>query len=437
MRNSFLLCALGSILLFLSACDLQAPLTPTVEVTRIVAETQLVPVEVTRVVRETRVVTVEVTRVVRETVVLPPTPQPLPVVGVSQWSYLPKPLAHHTATRLNNSKVLLVGGSQSPDEQLADVELFDPATGAVIQAASLWIARHDHSATLLADGRVLVVGGYSAANAWIREAEIYDPVANTWTILSPLYPHGVGHTATLLKDGQVLVVGGCIGSGVCTERVEIFTPLDNAWYEAAPLPSDRASHTAHLLNDGRVLVAGGGSAAGVPAGGAALIYDPKINAWSPTGAMITPRLFAQSVQFPDGRIVVAGGTDLSNAPVNATTSVEIFDPASNTWTATGSLLQPRFAFFLASFPDGHLMAIGGSREYGNFWTAGSMVREIEVYNPQTGRWYTAGELPRPVAYLAGATLFDLRVWVSGGQDGNSAEHFWLDSWLISPTFYQP
>jgi N-acetylneuraminic acid mutarotase len=356
---------------------------------------------------------------------------------VSQWSYLPQPLAHHTATRLNNGKVLIAGGSQSPDEQLADVELFDPATGAVTAAAPLLVARHDHTATLLSDGRVLVVGGYNAVNSWIADAEVYDPIANTWTVVSPIYPHGVGHTATLLRDGQVLVVGGCIGSGVCTGRAEIFLPQLNNWVEAASLPSDRASHSAHLLNDGRVLIVGGGSAAGPPAGGDALLYNLRTNSWSATGPMITPRLFPQSARLPDGRILVAGGTELSNAPVNATASVEIFDPGSNTWAAAGSLSQPRFAFLLAALPDGHMMAVGGAREYGDSWTESSMVREIEMYDPQTERWHTAGELPRPAAYLAGAALLDSRIWVSGGQGGNSAERFWLDSWLITPTFCQP
>jgi hypothetical protein len=65
------------------------------------------------------------------------------------------------------------------------------------------------------------------------------------------------------------------------------------------------------------------------------------------------------------------------------------------------------------------------------------VRDIELYDPQAGSWYTAGELPRPVAFLAGAPLQDSRVWISGGQDGNNADRFWLDTWLISPTFFQP
>ncbi len=437
MRISFRFCILVSISCALAACARPPSTSATVEVTRLVAETRLVPLEVTRVVRETQMVTREVTRVVRETVVLPPTPLPLPVVGVSQWSYLPRPLAHHTATRLSNGKILLVGGSQSPDEQLADVQLFDPATGAVVQAAPLWIARHDHSATLLADGRVMVMGGYSAANGWIREAEIYDPLTNAWTIMTPLFPHGVGHTATLLKDGQVLVVGGCIGSGICTDRVEIFEPQFNGWAEAAPLPSDRASHTAHLLNDGRVLIAGGGSAAGVPAGGDALLFNPRANSWSSTGNMVTPRLFALSARLPDGRIMVAGGTELSNAPLNATASVEIYDPVSNTWAATGALSQPRYAFFMAALPDGHIEVIGGARQYGDYWTENSMVPDIEIYDPQSELWYTAGQLPRPVAFLAGAPLPDSRVWVSGGQDGNNADQFRLDSWLITPTFCRP
>ena len=118
------------VLLFLIASLVSAcGALPPVEVTRVVPQTQEVPVEVTRLVRETSVVTVEVTRVVQQTVVV--TPVPLPALSIAQSTYLPKPRAHHTATRLKDGRVLLVGGSQSPDEHLADVEIFDPVTGAI------------------------------------------------------------------------------------------------------------------------------------------------------------------------------------------------------------------------------------------------------------------------------------------------------------------
>jgi N-acetylneuraminic acid mutarotase len=255
----------------------------------------------------------------------------------------------------------------------------------------------------------------------------------SWAVVPPLYAHGTAHTATLMKDGRVLVVGGCIGSGICTQRVEIFNPYTNAWMEVKPLESDRAEHTAVLLDDGRVLVVGGTKAdGGASAGGDALLYDPQTNTWTATGSMVNPRYLAQSVRLADGRVLVAGGMTLKDKPVQTiSTSAEIYDPASNTWTAAADLAQARYAYVLALLPGGQALAIGGARDYDARWSAGSFVGEIEVYDPVAHRWHTAGALPRPGANAAAAFLPDGRLWVTGGQAGQSGATFWSDTWLIA------
>jgi N-acetylneuraminic acid mutarotase len=436
--------------LLLSACGLGKPQIATVEVTRIVPEPIPVTAEVTRIVREpipvtaevTRIVqetvpvTAEVTRIVRETVVVTPAPPLVWSVDITQGVALPIPLTWHTATVLNDNRILLVGGGNGMDEQYALVEIFDPVNGMLTPAAPLHTPRHEHSATLLQDNRVLVVGGYNFQRQWLQDAEVYDPSANTWTIVPPLYPHGVQHTATRLLDGRVLVVGGCIGSGVCTARVEIFDPHTNTWTEAAPLPSDRASHSAALLDDGRVLVAGGASVAGIPAGGEALLYDPLANAWMTTGPMVMQRTQASMVKLSDGRVLVAGGLNISDDPI-AFAGAEIYDPATYTWTAAASLSQPRYAYNLVLLPQGQVLAVGGANNYDNPWTESSFVRDIEIYDPRSDRWFIAGKLPLPATYAADAFLPDGRLWVTGGGAGHAIVTAWSQTWLIRAISTQP
>jgi N-acetylneuraminic acid mutarotase len=385
-----------------------------------------------------QIVTVEVTRIVQETVLVTPTSPPVLTVGITQGVALLVSRALHTATRLSDGRILLVGGSRGRDEHLADVEIFDPATGQTGWAAPLNTPRHGHTATLLMDGRVLVVGGYNLPRRWLDDAEVYDPSANAWIVVPPLHSHGVSHTATLMKDGRVLVVGGCVGSGVCTNSVEIFIPQTNTWTEAAPLAGNRASQTALLLDDGRVLMAGGGSEAGAPAGGDALLYDPQTNAWTATEPMVKPGSFAQSVQLLDGRILIAGGMPLKDAAsLTMTASAEVYDPTSNMWTAVPPLSQPRYAFVLVLLPDGHVLAIGGARVHENNFSAGSFIHEIESYDPQANRWSVAGELPRPAAFATATLLPGGRVWASGGLSDQSSAEFSSDTWFITPLLVQP
>jgi basic membrane protein A len=344
------------------------------------------------------------------------------------------PRAHHTATRLLDERILLVGGSRVVDdffgdEFLAEVELFDPATNLLIQAGSLHTARHDHTATLLEDGRVLVVGGYNPTQLWLADAEIYDPAADTWNVVPPLYSHGVQHSATRMADGRVLVVGGCINSGICTERVEIFDPQTDTWIEATPLWSDRASHSAVLLDSGLVLIAGGGGASGAPVGGDALLYDPVLDAWRSTGAMVNPRVQASAVKLPDGRVLVAGGMTLQGAQsLTITASAEIYDLASDKWSEIAPLSQPRIGFALALLPGWRVLAIGGARDYGNFWSDDSFITTIEAYDLWGDRWNPVSTLPLPEAYAASEMLPDGMLWLTGGKTKTTT---WSNTWLIT------
>jgi N-acetylneuraminic acid mutarotase len=405
-RNSFMILLIASVLVL--ACQLALP-----------QPTPLISPELPLI---TQIVTVEVT-----SVVAPTSPTPVKKM-VAQGVELPIPRSQHTATQLEDGRILLVGGSKAPDDFLAEVDIYDPASGRIQSATPLHTGRHGHSATLLDDGRVLVVGGYNARDSWLIDAEIFDPARNTWSVTFSPFPHGVGHTATRMSDGRVLVVGGCTGSGVCTERVDIFDASNNSWQAAASLPSDRASHAAVLLQDGRVLIIGGGSAAGIPLGGDAMIYDPIADAWATTAPMITPRLFTQCVLLRDGRVLASGGTALSD-PTNETMvkGTEIFEPDSMIWIAAADLNQPRYGHTLVMLNNGKVLAIGGTLSYSSM-DQNSYRRQIEVYNAATNTWTVIGELPYPRVYSTTTLLPNGDVWMAGGQFLNRSRP---DTWLIN------
>jgi hypothetical protein len=86
--------------------------------------------------------------------------------------------------------------------------LYDPVSGQFV-ATGVPVQPHGyfHTATLLNDGRVLVVGGLATAGNPIATdtnagAEIYDPESGTFAEAGPMFADRSLHTATLLANGR-------------------------------------------------------------------------------------------------------------------------------------------------------------------------------------------------------------------------------------------
>ena len=94
----------------------------------------------------------------------------------------------------------------------------------------------------------------------------------------------------------------------------------------------------------------------------------------------------------DGRILIAGGYD----GANYLGSCYLFDPSSNTFTATGSLVFPRSAHKAVLLSDGRVLVsqgVGNRDPLGDPLLHGSGYLPCsEIYDPKTGLWTTLPEM---------------------------------------------
>ena len=235
----------------------------------------------------------------------------------------------HTATLLDNGKVLVTGGEASGDgsdfEPLASAELYDPATGTWSLTGPMGTARAGHTATLLPNGKVLVTGGFSCnvCELGITDtAEIYDPATGTWAPTASMSLARQSHTATLLHNGKVLVAGGQDSSGATTSSAELYDPAVGAWHSAAPMPLALSLQTATLLRDHSVLIAGGGPTGEFSQTDSAELYDPTADVWRTLHAMNQGRCGHTATLLRNGGVLVVGGNIDDSG--DATNSAELF-----------------------------------------------------------------------------------------------------------------
>jgi galactose oxidase len=153
--------------------------------------------------------------------------------------------------------------------------------------------------------------------------------------------------------------------------------VEGRWAPAFPTPVV-AVHM-HLLRTGKLL-----------------LWGDKGNAylWS-SSAGFTPvtkpfRIYCTGhAFFPDGRLLVMGGTSAATRGLRFAT---VFDPASGSWSATGSMAQGRYYPTATTLPDGGILVVSGHD------TAKAVVTIPEVRSSSGWRRLTTAPLSIPAPY---------------------------------------
>jgi hypothetical protein len=322
----------------------------------------------------------------------------------------------HTETKLANGTVLITGGTNDVD-YLQSAEIYTPSTQTfalttkvdqttlLTKESDMIAPRTGHTATLLNDGKVLIVGGYNSS--YLNTAELYEPATGVFTtITGTLTTARAYHTAVLQPDGQVMIAGGYNGSYLNT--VEIFNPkLLTFTTIAATIGDVRAHHTATLMSTLKVLITGGyNNDNNGDYLSTAVIYDPSTLAIQNTnGLMITARSEHTACATSDGKVLIVGGTN--GSPL---ASAETFDPSTGNFTATASAMTvARDAPTATPMFTGKVLIAGG----GN----GNPLASAEIYDPSS-RTFTATSSPMNSARQghAAAALLDGRILLAGGQN---------------------
>ena len=176
------------------------------------------------------------------------------------------------------------------------------------------------------------------------------------------------------------------------------------WEFTGSLNTAREYQAATLLPDGRVLVAGGGGPSTgdypFPRLKSAELYNPATGTWTVTGSLNDERELQTQTLLPNGKVLAAGGWPEGTS----TGTAELYDPATETWTFTGSLNARRAGHTATLLLDGRVLAVGGSHS----------IHSAELYDPATGTFTVTGSLNTGRQGHTAMLLPNGKVLVAGG-----------------------
>jgi Domain of unknown function (DUF1929)/Glyoxal oxidase N-terminus len=250
---------------------------------------------------------------------------------------------------------LMVSGGHKLDDRGLDVtNFFNPSTEQWTAGPKMAKGRWYPTVTELPDGRMITVAGKDTTRSVVLVPEIWgDPTDPThWvplpgaSLVLPYYPRDF-----VAPNGRVFMAGerttsrwldvdatGAGGRGTWT------TGPAHIW------PFNRDYGSAVMYDAGKILYVGGGgdatwdtpdSKSSTPTATAEKIDIDLTHGtptWQSAGSLPTPRRHLNATVLPDGKVLVTGG--LSGGGFNnlatAQHAAELWDPATNGWTALAS-----------------------------------------------------------------------------------------------------
>ncbi len=214
-------------------------------------------------------------------------------------------------------------------------------------------------------------------------------------------PSSSGSDSGPVSDSSVPSPGPCSGG----------SPYDT-WAATGSMGTSRMGHAVVVLPSGKALVVGGvertSDTGGYIATSSADIYSPATGSWSPTGSMGSAREGHVVILLPNGKVLAAGGGGAS---------AEIYDPAAESWVSTREMTLTRIQAAAALLPGGGVLVTGGACGGGLcHWIEDG--KTAEIYDPDAGTWTRTGSMNEPRSRHTAIVLHNGKVLVFGGANAD-------------------
>jgi N-acetylneuraminic acid mutarotase len=220
--------------------------------------------------------------------------------------------------------------------------------------------------------------------------------------------------AATVVNGKIYVIGGGESPSATNyngaeafNTVEEYNPVTDTWSAKSPMPTARWCHSSSVIND-KIYIIGGAEADCYPFDiGCAItsieVYDPAKDTWTVVNGATPRPMMNHCAVVLDDKIYIIGG-ELAGYSHN----VNVYDPQTNTWTQKNDMTSGKSDFSAVVLND-KIITIGG--DLGDVVT---IVGDMQIYDPLNDTWTTTNTpLITPRVGLK-SCLVDGKIYAIGG-----------------------
>lgn len=261
------------------------------------------------------------------------------------------------------------------------------------------LTARDRPAAVGLNGKMYVFGGQGPTGD-LDSMEIYDPATDSWSY-GPAMPSARHPASAVALDGKIYVFGG-------DETVGCYDTFSGSWSSKAPIPvSFSSGGVAVVVMDGKIYAARNQEWL--------YSYDPSTDSWTARTPVPVERGIASFAAL-NGKLYAIGGNEPGHTP-SEIDRIDVYDPSTDSWTIGGAAsLQARRTHLGSPSPvvDGKIYVIGG-------WNGYSAQSSVEQYDPGTDTWTYVEPMPIGLYAMGYATLGN-KIYTVGGNYGGSGGH---------------
>ncbi|XP_055335963.1 kelch-like protein diablo [Paramacrobiotus metropolitanus] len=262
---------------------------------------------------------------------------------------------------------------------------------------------------------IVCIGGIDMNDECLDEVAVFCPSMSAISCLKRL-PEAIARSGVaVLSENSIYSCGGLYRSDDREVRDVIklvwrYDSTNNEWEEVAPLQVPRSCHGTAVLND-RIYVAGGSyfdDNGDLTKLSSVECFDPQTNSWQFVAALPVALDDVTMVGFKDRLYVFGGDSGESEAVVRLSNKVFCYDPVVNAWSELADMPTARRWCSACVSPSGLIYVMGG-----DVGKPDISVRCTEAYDPTANKWLKRGDMIEKRS-THGCALVDGKIYVLGG-----------------------